>query len=40
MISPVKKFVMNLLKLDADIISFHPDADNNSKDIIKQIKVS
>ena len=38
MISPVKKFVDEFIAAGADIISFHPDADKNSRDIIKQIK--
>ena len=38
MISPVAKYIDTFIKAGADIISFHPDADKNSKDIIKQIK--
>ena len=38
MISPVKQFVDEFIVAGADIISFHPDADKNSRDIIKQIK--
>ena len=40
MISPVKQFVNDFIVAGADIISFHPDADKNSKDIIKQIKAT
>ena len=38
MISPVKKFVDEFIAAGADIISFHPDADKNSRDILNQIK--
>ena len=38
MITPVKKYIDEYIKAGSDIISFHPEADNNSKDIIKQIK--
>ena len=38
MISPVQKFLDEFIRVGADIISFHPDADQNSEDIIKQIK--
>ena len=38
MITPVKKYIEEYIKAGSDIISFHPEADNNSKDIIKQIK--
>ena len=38
MISPVKKFVDEFITAGADIISFHPDADKNSRDILNQIK--
>ena len=40
MIMPVAKYIDAFIKAGADIISFHPDADKNSKDIIKQIKSS
>ena len=40
MISPVKQFVDEFIDAGADIISFHPDADKNSKDIIKHIKLN
>ena len=40
MISPVKQFVNEFIVAGADIISFHPDADKNNKDIIKQIKAT
>tara|TARA_B100000700_G_scaffold191179_1_gene210622 strand:+ start:204 stop:851 length:648 start_codon:yes stop_codon:yes gene_type:complete len=38
MITPVKKYIDEYIKAGSDIISFHPEADNNSKDIIRQIK--
>ena len=38
MISPVAKYIDDFIKAGSDIISFHPDADKNTKDIIKQIK--
>ena len=38
MISPVIKYIDDFIKAGADIISFHPDADNKNKEIIKQIK--
>ena len=38
MITPVAKYIDDFIKAGSDIISFHPDADKNSKDIIKQIK--
>ena len=38
MISPVQKFIEEFIDVGADIISFHPDADQNSEDIIKKIK--
>ena len=38
MITPVAKYVDAFIKAGADIISFHPDADKNTQDIIKQIK--
>ena len=38
MISPVAKYIDAFIKAGADIISFHPDADKNTQDIIKQIK--
>ena len=38
MISPVQRFLDEFISVGADIISFHPDADQNSKDIIKKIK--
>ena len=40
MISPVKQFIDEFIVAGADIISFHPDADKNSKDIIKHIKLN
>ena len=38
MITPVAKYIDAFIKGGADIISFHPDADKNTQDIIKQIK--
>ena len=38
MITPVAKYIDAFIKAGADIISFHPDADKNTQDIIKQIK--
>ena len=38
MISPVQNFLDEFINVGADIISFHPDADQNSEDIIKKIK--
>ena len=38
MITPVAKYIDSFVKAGADIISFHPDADKNTEDIIKQIK--
>ena len=38
MITPVAKYIDSFIKAGADIISFHPDADKNTQDIIKQIK--
>ena len=38
MISPVQKFLDEFISVGADIISFHPDADQNSENIIKKIK--
>ena len=38
MITPVAKYIDDFILAGSDIISFHPDADKNSKDIIKQIK--
>ena len=38
MISPVQKFLDEFISVGADITSFHPDADQNSEDIIKKIK--
>ncbi len=38
MITPVAKYIDDFIKAGSDIISFHPDADKNSRDIIKQIK--
>ena len=40
MISPVEKFIDNFIDAGADIVSFHPDADKNSMEIIKHIKSS
>ena len=38
MITPVAKYIDAFIKAGSDIISFHPDADKNTQDIIKQIK--
>ncbi len=38
MITPVAKYIDAFIKAGADIISFHPDADKNTQDIIKQIR--
>ncbi len=38
MIMPVAKYIDAFIKAGADIISFHPDADKNTQDIIEQIK--
>ena len=37
MISPVKPFVEDFINAGADIVSFHPEADINSKEIIELI---
>ena len=38
MISPVKEYINNFIDAGADIISFHPEADDNPNEIIKHIK--
>ena len=38
MITPVAKYIDAFIEAGADIISFHPYADKNTQDIIKQIK--
>ena len=40
MISPVKKYIKDFIKAGSDIISFHPEADENSEEIIALIKQS
>jgi len=40
MISPVAKYIDNFIKAGADIISFHPEADATSGEIIKNIKTN
>ena len=40
MISPVAKYIDNFIKAGADIISFHPEADETSGEIIKNIKTN
>ena len=40
MISPVESFVQEFIDSGSDIISIHPEADDNSKQIIKTIKKS
>ena len=37
MISPVKQYIKNFIDAGADIISFHPEADDNPLEIIKNI---
>ena len=38
MISPVKKYINTFIEAGADIISFHPEADDHPFEIIKNIK--
>ena len=38
MISPVKQYINNFIDAGADIISFHPEADDNPIEIIQHIK--
>ena len=38
MISPVKSYIQAFIDAGSDIISFHPDADNNTDEIIDLIK--
>ena len=38
MITPVAKYIDSFIEAGADIISFHPDADKTSLEIIKQLK--
>ena len=38
MISPVEKYINNFIEAGADIISFHPEADDKPFEIIKNIK--
>ena len=40
MIKPVKPYIKDFINAGSDIISFHPEADLNSIDIISQIKNS
>ena len=40
MIKPVKPYIKDFIDAGSDIISFHPEADSNSIDIISQIKNS
>lgn len=40
MISPVAKYIQSFIDAGANIISFHPEADNKSYEIIKHIKAS
>ena len=40
MIKPVKPFIKDFINVGSDIISFHPEADSNSIDIIGEIKNS
>ncbi|MDC1060106.1 ribulose-phosphate 3-epimerase [Alphaproteobacteria bacterium] len=38
MISPVKQYINNFIDAGADIVSFHPEADDKPDEIIKHIK--
>ena len=40
MISPVEPFIKEFINVGSDIISFHPEADKNTKEIISTIKKS
>lgn len=40
MIKPVAKYIDSFIEAGADIISFHPEADENSINIIKHLKTS
>ena len=40
MISPVEPFIKEFINVGSDIISFHPEADKNTKEIISIIKKS
>ena len=40
MISPVSKYIKNFIDAGADIISFHPEADDEPYEIIKHIKAN
>ena len=40
MISPVSSYIDSFIKAGSDIISFHPDADKNSEEVIKQLKAN
>ena len=40
MISPVKQYIQEFILAGSDIISFHPEADKNTDEIIKKIKKS
>ena len=40
MISPVKKYIQEFINAGSDIISFHPEADDNAEEIINLIKQS
>tara|TARA_Y100000768_G_C23814242_1_gene603296 strand:- start:186 stop:833 length:648 start_codon:yes stop_codon:yes gene_type:complete len=40
MIKPVKPYIKEFIKAGSDIISFHPEADTNSIDIIEEINKS
>ena len=40
MISPVEPFIKEFIDAGSDIISFHPEADKNTKEIISTIKKS
>ena len=40
MIKPVKPYIKEFIDAGSDIISFHPEADKNSHEIIKNIKIN
>ena len=40
MIKPVKKYINEFVEAGSDIITFHPEADDNPEEIIKMIKIS
>ena len=40
MIKPVKKYINEFVEAGSDIITFHPEADDNPEEVIKMISVS